>query len=190
MKKLLAFTVLAALVAPVFAEDLVEKDDDAAEPLPKVEKTADSELCPFPAAVYEYPASADIIGIRFTIPFSTAQESVSGIDLGFWGESQYFEGVQLNLIRNNVYDSAAGFQVGLYNSVGRGDLLGFQAGLWNEAGCIRGFQVGLVNVVGEAEGFQVGIINRAETMSGYQVGVINIIRDAELQFMPFINIGF
>ena len=81
-------------------------------------------------------------------------------------------------------------QVGIYNTVGGGDLLGFQAGLWNEANSMRGAQVGLINVCGETEGFQVGIINRTETMYGYQVGIINIIRDAELQFCPIVNIGF
>ncbi len=191
MKKLTVFALLTALAFPVLAEEAAEKTEgEAVEKLPVVEKTADSTLCPFPVALFQWPASADIVGIRFTLPFSTSQESVTGIDLGFWGESRYFEGIQLNIVRNNVIDSAAGFQVGLYNSVGRGDLLGFQAGLWNEAGSIRGFQVGLVNLAGEAEGFQVGVINRAETMSGYQVGLVNIIRDAELQFMPLVNVGF
>ena len=96
----------------------------------------------------------------------------------------------MNILRNNVIDGAAGFQVGIYNSVGRGDMLGLQAGLWNEAMSFRGFQVGLVNLVGEGQGFQVGVVNRAETLYGYQVGVINVIRDAELQFMPLLNIGF
>jgi hypothetical protein len=55
---------------------------------------------------------------------------------------------------------------------------------------MRGVQVGVVNVTGGSEGFQIGLINRAETLYGFQVGVINIIRDAELQFMPVVNIGF
>ena len=50
--------------------------------------------------------------------------------------------------------------------------------------------MGLVNLVGEAQGFQIGLINRAETMVGYQVGLINVIRDAELQFFPIVNIGW
>jgi hypothetical protein len=36
----------------------------------------------------------------------------------------------------------------------------------------------------------VGIINRSETMHGYQFGLVNIIRAAELQFCPIVNIGF
>ena len=55
---------------------------------------------------------------------------------------------------------------------------------------MRGVQVGIINVSGETEGFQVGLINRSETMHGYQVGLVNIIRDAELQFFPIVNIGF
>ena len=55
---------------------------------------------------------------------------------------------------------------------------------------MQGAQVGLVNHSGETEGFQVGIINRAETLHGYQIGLINVIRDAELQFCPIVNIGF
>ena len=69
-------------------------------------------------------------------------------------------------------------------------MLGIQAGLWNEADHVRGVQAGIVNVAGEARGLQVGLINRSETMYGYQVGLINVIRDAELQFFPVLNIGF
>jgi hypothetical protein len=47
-----------------------------------------------------------------------------------------------------------------------------------------------VNVVGEGRGVQVGLVNRAETFYGYQIGLVNIIRDAELQFFPIVNIGF
>ena len=45
-------------------------------------------------------------------------------------------------------------------------------------------------MTGGSEGIQVGVINRAETFHGFQVGVINIIRDAELQFLPVLNVGF
>ena len=69
-------------------------------------------------------------------------------------------------------------------------MLGVQVGLWNEARSIGGVQAGLVNVVGDARGLQIGLINRAETMYGYQVGVVNVIRDAEFQFLPIVNVGF
>ena len=68
--------------------------------------------------------------------------------------------------------------------------MGLQVGLWNEARSFGGVQFGLVNVVGDARGFQVGLINRAETMYGYQLGLINVIRDAEFQFLPVLNVGF
>ena len=51
-------------------------------------------------------------------------------------------------------------------------------------------QAGLINVAGDAEGFQVGLINRAESLHGYQLGLVNVIRSAEFQFFPIINIGF
>ena len=86
--------------------------------------------------------------------------------------------------------SCAGIQVGCYNSVARGDLFGIQAGLWNESQSHRGVQFGAINVSGDSQGFQIGLINRSETMYGFQIGLINIIRDAEFQFMPIVNIGF
>lgn len=186
--KRLVFAAFTAVVASVVAAQDVEIAGENAPA--REERKQDSSVWPAFVAFCEWPAAADVVGLRFTIPFSTRQENVTGIDLGFWGRSLYFEGIQINLLRNDVQDAAAGFQVGLYNSVGRGDLFGAQVGLWNEALSVRGVQVGLVNVVGEAEGFQIGLINRAETMHGYQVGLINIIRDAEYQFFPGINIGF
>ena len=78
----------------------------------------------------------------------------------------------------------------MYNSVARGDLFGIQVGLWNESLSHRGVQVGVINVSGDSQGLQIGLINRSETMYGFQVGAINIIRDAEFQFLPFLNIGF
>ena len=191
MNKLLALTAAALIVSPVFAQEAEpEEKPQETKLLEQNEDQNKSDLWPAFFAICEWPNSHDVIGLRLTLPFSTVEENVTGIDLGFWGHSVYFEGVQVNVIRNDVEDSLSGFQVGLYNSVGRGDMLGLQVGLWNEAMALRGFQVGLVNVLGEGEGFQVGLINRAETLYGYQVGVINILRDAELEFMPLLNIGF
>jgi hypothetical protein len=186
--KRLVFAALAAIVANVIVAQEIESAKDAAPA--REERKQDSSVWPAFVAFCEWPAATDVVGIRFTIPFSTRQENVTGIDIGFWGRSLYFEGIQLNLLRNDVKDAASGFQVGLYTPVGRGDLVGIQAGLWNEALSMRGVQAGLGNIAGEAEGFQVGLINRAETMHGYQVGLINIIRDAEYQFCPVVNIGF
>ena len=184
MKKLLAFAIVAALGLQVVAQDQASQDG--------VGQEVKRENTTWPAffALCEFPDAADLIGLRLTIPFSTVQENVTGVDVGFWGRATSFEGIALSVIRNDVKDDMSGAQVGLYNTVGRGNGLGAQVGLWNEAACLVGVQAGLVNLVGEARGFQVGLINRAETMYGYQVGIINIIRDNEFQFMPIINIGF
>lgn len=184
MKKLLTFAIATTLMLPLFAQEAATVE------APRKEVRNLSKTWPAPFAVCQWPRSADVVGLRLTLPYSSTQENVTGLDLGFWGESIYFEGIQINLIRNNVTDSCAGIQVGLYNSIGRGDMGGIQAGLWNEALSFRGIQCGLVNVTGDGEGFQFGVINRAETLHGFQVGAINVIRDAEVQFCPFVNIGF
>jgi len=189
MNKLVMLALITAVAVPVFAQEEEKKEES--KPVAKLEeRKRESAVWPAFFAVCEFPASPDVVGLRLTIPFSTKQESVTGIDLGLWGRSLYFEGIQINILRNDVKDRAAGIQVGLYNSVGSGEMIGVQAGLWNEANAFRGVQAGLVNIAGEVQGFQVGLINRCETMYGYQVGLINVIRDAELQFLPVLNIGF
>ncbi len=192
MKKSLPVLLCALLVVPAFAEEASSSDAKKDVTLQGSSATPKAQKTVWPAffALSQWPRTADVVGLRLTIPFSSAQENVTGLDLGFWGKSIYFEGIQLNVLRNHVIDAAAGIQVGLYNTVGSGELLGVQVGLWNEALALNGVQVGLVNVAGEAHGFQVGVINRAETMTGYQVGLINVIRDAELRFFPLVNIGF
>lgn len=188
MKKSVVFAFAALLVAPLFAQESSKAGDGNSAKAESHRRVSDQWPAFF--AFFEYPACPDVVGLRLTIPFSTRQENVTGLDLGLWGRSMYFEGIQLNIVRNDVTDAAAGIQVGLYNSIGSGDMFNIQVGLWNEANSVRGFQVGLVNVAGEAQGFQVGIVNRSETMHGYQVGLINVIRDAELEFFPVLNIGF
>lgn len=194
MKKTIPFALAAALVLPLCAQEVF--DDEAAPDIEEASRSDAQEsathyaMWPAFFAVCEFPATPDLIGLRLTIPFSTKQENVTGFDLGLWGRAIYFEGLQVNVLRNDVKDSCAGVQVGLYNTVGRGDLLGVQAGLWNQSLSFRGVQAGLVNNSGDSQGFQIGLINRSETMYGFQFGLINIIRDAELQFCPFVNIGF
>ena len=189
MKRLFVLAVAAALAVPGIAEE-PEKAESAKAPQTQEERKRESLAWPAYFAVSEFPASPDVIGLRLTIPFSSKQENVSGLDLGLWGRSLYFQGLQLNLLRNDVKDEMSGIQVGVYNSIGFGQMLGVQVGLFNEANALRGLQAGLVNLGGEMQGFQVGLVNRSETMFGYQVGLVNIIRDAELQFCPLINIGF
>jgi len=129
----------------------------------------------------------DVVGLRLNLP-SGQCDQVTGIDLGIIGRSQYYNGLELNLVRNDVKDELAGWQIGLYNSAG--DAFGLQVGLWNEAGTITGAQVGLVNLAEYSKGFQFGLINRVETMRGYQLGLINVIRGGDVPFCPILNIGF
>ena len=189
MKKLFSLAAVAAMSLPMLAQEPESKKENP-NSQPREEVKRESVMWPAFFAVSEFPASPDVIGIRLTVPFSTVQENVTGIDLGLWGRCLYFQGFQFNVLRNDVKDEMAGFQVGLYNSVGGGQLLGLQVGLFNEANSMRGVQAGIVNLGGEVQGFQVGLINRAETMVGYQVGLINVIRDNELQFFPILNIGW
>ena len=188
MKKLASLAVVAVTALSLFAQE--NDDTDAPKVETHEEVKRESAMWPAFLAVCEFPAAPDVIGLRLTIPFSTVQENVTGIDLGFWGRALYFQGFQFNVLRNDVKDEMAGFQAGIYNSVGGGQLLGLQVGLFNEANSMRGLQAGIVNLGGEVQGFQVGLINRAETMVGYQLGLINVIRDAELQFFPVLNIGW
>ena len=197
--ELLALSFAAALLAPVFADDhksdaVLEEEESVAQLLATSEANAAAPvkeaLWPAFFAFSEWPQTPDLIGLRITLPYSSRQESVTGIDLGLWGVSKDFEGLQLNLLRSNVRDTFGGIQFSLYNSVNRGDLFGIQLGLFNESNSFRGLQVGLVNATGDAQGFQVGVVNRAETLYGFQVGLINVIRDAEIPVFPVLNIGF
>ena len=188
MNKLFSLAVTAALALPVVAQEVAPAAEAPAQP--REERRRESNVWPAMIAICEYPESLDVIGLRLTIPFSTRQENITGFDVGLWGRALTFEGLMANVLRNDVKDDLAGVQVGLYNSAGGCDMLGVQVGLWNETGHICGCQAGLVNTAGEARGLQVGIINRSETMYGYQIGLVNVIRDAELQFCPIVNIGF
>ena len=184
MKKLLALAIVAAIaVTSVAAEQSAEQP--SAQP-----ELQQSAIWPAVFAFCEWPASPDVVGLRLTIPYSSRQETVTGIDLGFWGRCKDFEGIQLNIFRNDVKDTFGGIQVGLYNTVARADQFAIQVGLMNETQGFRGLQCGVINVTGEGEGFQVGLINRAETLYGFQVGLINVIRSAELPVLPVCNIGF
>ncbi len=192
MKKLLSFAAVAALALSVSAQENDEMEDMDDDFTVVEESAPRKQVAAWPAffALSELPDTPDLIGLRITIPFSTKQENVTGFDIGLWGRAQYFEGLQVNVLRNDVKDQLSGVQVGLYNSAAQADMLGVQAGLWNEAGTLRGVQGGLVNVVGQMDGVQVGLINRADELYGFQLGIINVIRDAEVRFCPIFNVGF
>lgn len=187
MKKL----VLVAVIAAVVSQIQVRADEPSAtKAVVEPTKTVEYALWPAFFAVGEWPETPDLVGLRLSIPYSTRQENVTGIDLGLWGRCKDFEGIGLSILRNDVKDTFGGIQVGCYNSVGRGDLFCVQAGLWNESFSFRGAQVGLINVTGSGQGFQVGLVNRAETLYGFQLGLVNVIRDAELPVFFGFNIGF
>ena len=198
MKNLFAFALAAVLAVPAFAEEkseaILEEEESVAQMLATSEANAAEPVKEawWPAffGFSEWPNTPDLVGLRITIPYSSRQENVSGIDFDLWGVSKDFEGIQLNLLRSNVRDTMGGFQFSLYNTVNRGDLFGIQLGLWNESYSFRGLQCALVNITGDGQGIQIGLINRAETLYGFQFGLINIIRDAEVAVLPVLNIGF
>ncbi len=195
MKKLSVLALAAVLAVSSFAATEDEELDEILTSPPDATEVDQKHPGVWPAffVFCELPSAEttpDVVGLRLTIPCSTVHESVTGVDLGFWGQARYFEGLQLNILRNKVLDQFVGLQVGIYNTALQADIPSIQIGLWNEAGSFRGVQAGLINVCGVGEGFQIGVINRAEEFYGFQFGAINVIRDAELQFLPFVNIGF
>ena len=185
MKKILAAVAISSMALCAFAQDAAaQAQKEASREAPR----AEAAMWPVPVCFCGMDP-VDVVGIRFTIPWCR-NDSVTGFDVGFVGRSRYFEGLQVNVLRNDVQDSAAGIQIGLYNSAGAASMLGIQIGLWNEAHSMRGFQIGVVNVADAARGLQVGLVNRAESHYGFQVGAVNVIRESEYPFLPVVNIGF
>lgn len=135
--------------------------------------------------------NVDVIGWRVNWFYGECDQ-VTGVDLlGFIGRSTSFYGLQVNLLRNDVTDMLAGWQLGLYNTAGRGDAFGLQVGLWNGCGEITGVQAGLVNVSDHLNGVQAGLVNIAESAQGFQVGLINVIKGGtDVPFCPILNVGF
>ncbi len=130
---------------------------------------------------------ADVVGLRLGIPYGSNQ-SVTGFDIGLWGQSDYAWAFQVNVVANIVHEDMGGVQVGLYNEAGH--LTGIQVGLWNHAPTLEGFQFGVINLADEADGMQVGLINRTEMMHGYQIGLVNVIRGSSVPFCTVINFSF
>lgn len=192
MKKLfLSLCVAAFASVPMFAQETAAAAPAAADSSSTASvKTMPAEKASWPVWIaFNSTKNIDVVGLRLTIPYGSC-EDVTGFDLGLFGRCRYMNGLQANILRNDVTDVAAGIQVGIYNSVGRDDMLGAQVGLWNETHSFQGLQVGLINLCDGGNGFQVGIINRAEAFYGFQVGVINVIRGSEIPFMPLLNVGF
>ena len=183
MKKILMAVCVVLACAVVSAQEAAPAPASAAP-------TAPAKSAPWPVwLAFNSTKNIDVIGLRLTLPYGEC-EGVTGVDLGFYGRSRYFEGFQLNILRNEALDVMAGVQVGIYNSAGRADLTGLQIGLWNEARSIHGVQFGIINVADSVQGCQFGLINRVESMYGFQLGGVNVIRESELAFFPIMNVGF
>ncbi len=186
MKKVILGICMALSITATFAQEQQAPDGGNSTPPP----SSQAEKASWPVWIaLNSQKDIDVIGLRLTIPYGSC-ESVTGFDIGFFGRCRYFEGFQLNILRNDVSDIMAGVQVGIYNSSGRADLMGLQVGLWNEAHSIRGVQIGLINVADSVTGIQFGIINRSEALYGFQGGIVNVIRESEMPFCPILNIGF
>ena len=185
MKKIIVGFCAALTCAAVFAQG-AEAESSAAASQP----AAQMEQPEWPVwLAFNSTKNIDVVGARITFPYGEC-ESVTGIDLGFYGRCRYFEGFQLNILRNDAKDSLAGVQAGFYNSCGRADMVGAQIGLWNEARSFKGCQIGLINITDAGSGLQLGIINRAESFYGFQGGIVNVIRENDFAFLPVVNIGF
>ena len=140
----------------------------------------------------------NVTGLRVGIPWGK-NESVTGIDIGFYGKSTNMSGIQVNLIANIVTDRANAIQVACYNRAG--SLSGGQLGLMNVTGhgalgwdprlmfsaCV---QVGLLNIANDLRGIQIGLVNQADMLYGFQIGLVNVIESGTIPFMPILNVGF
>lgn len=185
MKKVLMAFCFALACSAAVAQEAAAAPAAAA---PAAEVPA--EKAPWPVwLAFNSAKDVDVVGFRMNLFYGSC-DSVTGFDLGFYGKARYFEGAQLNLLRNEAEDVLAGVQLGIYNTAGDAEAVGAQVGLFNEARTIRGFQVGLFNVANQVRGIQVGLINRTSVSYGFQVGAVNVIRESELQCFPVLNIGF
>jgi hypothetical protein len=130
---------------------------------------------------------SDVAGLRIGIPYGM-NDSITGVDIGLWGQSDYAWALQFNLLTSLVRDEMGGLQVSAYNQAG--SLIGIQVGLWNRAPTATGAQIGLLNLADQMDGFQIGIINRTEMLHGYQIGLVNVIRESSVPCMTIINFHF
>lgn len=141
---------------------------------------------------------ARVVGVRFPIPYGE-NEWVTGLDVGYKGESAGFWGFQFNLAHSIVSDQMGGLQLGFHNeanhllgvSVGGWNSApraeGGQVGLYNRSEKILGFQAGVVNSVDEAQGIQIGIWNDSPAFSGLQFGIVNLAYQVECGQIGLIN---
>ena len=106
MKKVLTALCLALACSSVMAQE--------AAPAPAAAKApaASADKAPWPVwLAFNSAEDIDVVGLRMTLPYGKC-ESVTGFDLGIYGTSRYFEGLQVNILRNEAKDILSGFQGG------------------------------------------------------------------------------
>lgn len=171
MKKILALLGLAACLAtPALAVDLT--------PL---------QLGLWGPRLQIFPEETRVMGLRLNL-ICSANQDVTGLDVGLIGRAQRMSAIQLNLA-NFVDDEFAGLSGGLFNQMG--SVAGLQAGLFNTvAHDLAGFQVGLFNAADDVSGLQIGILNRAMSLHGVQIGLVNLNANGPVTFFPILNAAF
>ena len=117
-------------------------------------------------------APANVAGLRVAIPYG-ANKSVTGIDIGFWGNADRAWAFQIDVVGNVVRDEMGGAQVGVYNVANH--LTGLQIGVYNAAPTFEGAQIGIWNRAERATGLQIGVVNNADQMAGVQIGIFNYV---------------
>jgi len=137
------------------------------------------------APLQTFPVASRVVGLRLGFGYSHNVE-VTGIDAG---------------IVNVVTGTMSGFEVGIFNRVGK--VFGVQTGIvgiaervdiaqanivYNRTGVLVGTQIGIVNLADKCVGTQIGIVNVAGLLKGVQIGIVNIVRYGDWAgFMPFLN---
>lgn len=117
-------------------------------------------------------APANVAGVRVAIPYG-ANKTVTGFDIGLWGNADRAWAVQIDVLGNVVRDEMGGAQVGIYNVANH--LTGIQFGVYNAAPTVDGAQVGIWNQAERVTGVQFGVVNNAEQMQGIQFGFFNYV---------------
>lgn len=134
------------------------------------------------------PEEINVSGLRINLPYG-GNNSVTGLDLGLAGSSNYASALQVNLIFNRAQEEFAGLQASLFNQAGCAS--GVSLGGFNITDDkTRGIQIGLINSSMETHGIQIGAINYTEHMTGVQIGIVNIITQSVIPFFPIINLCF
>jgi hypothetical protein len=166
------------------------------------------------------PNCTTVNGVKIGLPYSSnywgLDQTVNGLETGFFTETNGSNGLQLAFI--NIYTKNCkgmqlagasisrkfkGFQMGVYNeasqstaaqlgfaNTARHDSSGYQVGVINNsADNTKGVQVGVINAAYGFKGVQVGVINTSfrENSNSLQLGLICYMKDGFLPIFPFFN---